>query len=130
MRANKSDAAEKVHEYAEEVRLDLKGRWEALPLQSQKMLMLSAAGGFILGLLLGLAAPRKCAALVTAMLGGGAVLACGYWLLNAMNPDLAAKVHMGPIGIAITWVAVALVGVLVQWQGGAKVPVKAAVAAA
>ncbi|XVJ58559.1 MAG: hypothetical protein HEQ23_03815 [Tepidisphaera sp.] len=130
LRANKSDAAERVHEYAEEVRLDLKGRWEALPVQSRKMLMLSAAGGFILGLLLGLAAPKKCAALVTAMLGGGAVIVCGYWLLNAMNPELASKVQMGAIGIAITWAAVTIVGVLVQWQGGAKVPAKAAAPAA
>jgi len=130
LRLSKGDAAEKVHGYAEELRQDIKGRWDALPTQSQKMLLLAAAGGFILGLLLGLAAPQKCASLVTAMLGGGAVIACGYWLLDAMNPELASKVQMGPIGIAITWVAVALVGVMVQWQGGAKVPVKQVAAAA
>ena len=66
---------------------------------------------------------------MTSLFGGGAVLASGYLLLNAMNPELAQKVHMGPVGVAITWGAVALVGLMVQWQGGGKPAAKAAPAA-
>jgi hypothetical protein len=120
LRLSKGDAAEKVHTYAEEIREDLKGRWDALPGQSRRLLLLCAGGGFVLGLLIGLAAPNKSASFVTSMLGGGAVIACGFWLLNAMNPELAAKLQLGPVGIAVTWAAVTVVGLLVQWQGGGK----------
>lgn len=128
LRESKGESAEKVHVYAEELREELKAKWETLPAQSRKLLGLSAAGGFVLGLLLGLAAPKKCAMLVTAMFGGGAVLASGYWLMNAMNPELAQKVQMGPMGVAIVWVAVSLVGMMVQWQGGGKPAPKPAAA--
>lgn len=130
LRLSNGESAEKVHTYAEELRQELKAKWETLPPQSQRLLVLAGGGGFVMGLLIGLAAPKKAAALVTSLFGGGAVLASGYWLLNAMNPELAQKVHMGPVGVAITWAAVALVGLMVQWQGGAKPAAKAAPAPA
>jgi hypothetical protein len=130
LRAHNGESAEKVHTYAEELRQDLRAKWETLPYTSRKLLVLSAGGGFITGLLIGLAAPKKAAALVTSLFGGGAVLASGYWLLSAMNPEMAQKVQMGPRGVAITWAAVTLVGLMVQWQGGGKPAAKPAAAPA
>jgi len=131
--ADKSASAEnarRIQTYAEEVRESLRVRWQVLPNESKRLILLCAGGGFILGLLLGLAAPVKCAGLVTSLLGSASVLASGAWLVTAMNPDLAARLtptpdHF-PLVAGIAWGALALIGLGVQWQSSGPPSAKAA----
>lgn len=131
--ADKSAGAEnarKIQTYAEEVRENIRARWQVLPQESKKMILLCAGGGFMLGLLLGLAAPVKLAALVTSLLGSAAVLIAGSWLVNAMNPELAAKLTPSPerfpLVAGCAWAALTIVGLGVQWQSGGKPAAKPA----
>lgn len=123
--ADKSASAEnarRIQTYAEEVRESVRARWQVLPPESKKLILLCAGGGFMLGLLLGLAAPVKCAGLVTSLLGSAAILMSGAWLLSAMNPELAARLtpmpERFPIVAGIAWGCLALIGLGVQWQSG------------
>lgn len=117
-----AENARRIQTYAEEVRESVRARWQVLPAESKKLILLCAGGGFMLGLLLGLAAPVKCAGFVTSLLGSAAVLVSGAWLLTAMNPELAARLtptpERFPLFAGIAWGLLALIGLGVQWQSG------------
>lgn len=122
LRALTGDQAGKIHVFAERAFEHLKAWWAATPEQSRQTLLLALGGGLVLGVLLGLAAPKKSAMLVTALAGSGAMLACGVWLLNATSPDLASKIPWTPIVTASVWGGLVLLGLGVQWQHDEKPP--------
>lgn len=118
VKADPTDQAGKVREFVDEHRAQIRARWDAMPAQSRMMLMSCAGGGLVLGVLIGLAAPKKSATLVTSLAGSAAVMGFGYWLLHAMNAELAEKVPQSPIVVGGIWAVLTLIGLGVQSQSG------------
>ncbi len=116
VKADPTDQAGKVRAFVDEHRVELKAKWDTLPTQSRTMLLACTGGGLVLGVLIGLAAPKKSATLVTSLAGSAAVMGFGYWLLHAMNAELAEKIPQSPIVVGGIWAVLALVGLGVQSQ--------------
>ena len=109
----------------------LKASWSGLADGQKHTAMLGAAGGFLVGFLLGLALPNPAAALQTALVG--AFLLCGGTLLllqrhaglfrgaaepaTDASPVAAASAPAGvdPRVLLLTVALVTLVGLLLQW---------------
>lgn len=72
--------------------------------------LLGAAGG----LLLGLAAPRRSASIVSAMAGSAVWLASAVWLIHAIEMPGREMLDRSPIAWVTVWLAVALVGMVLQ----------------
>ncbi|QOJ00021.1 MAG: hypothetical protein HRU70_05770 [Phycisphaeraceae bacterium] len=122
------EAASRLQEFTQRTREQAQAWWDQLPDRSRSFLLAALAGGFVLGLLVGLAAPGTTSELITALAGGGVVLASGGWLLSALSPDLASRVTLSPDLVAAVWLLVAAAGFWVQWQGEPAKPQRPAAA--
>lgn len=90
--------------------------WERLPEQSQLVVALSAALGAAVGALSGMAAPKRAAGAVTAMLGAAIWLPCAIWLANVKDvPGRDFLMERGPVGYAVIWLGVSALGIMLQW---------------
>ncbi len=104
------------------------GYWEAMPERSRLMVLASTVGSLAFGLLLGLIAPQRASAVVTASLGSGLWLYCFAWLSAAENAPWASSLDLGARGWAIAWAVTAAVGFgaqLLLWSGKKKKPKEA-----
>jgi len=100
---------------------DRAGRvWSSLPARARYNLSAAALAGAVLGLVIGVLAPRKSAALVTAALGAGLMLFAAVGLINTLEADhTAAKLlavfnQRGPAAWLIAWSALAFLGLAIQ----------------
>lgn len=94
--------------------------WSGLPARARYNLSAAALAGAVLGLVIGVLAPRKSAALVTAALGAGLMLFAAVGLINTLEADhTAAKLlavfnQRGPAAWLIAWSALAFLGLAIQ----------------
>jgi hypothetical protein len=99
------------------------GYWNAMPERSRLMVLASTVGSLMFGLLLGLVAPERASAVVTASLGSGLWLYCFAWLSAAENAPWTGSLDLGARGWAIAWAVTAAVGFAAQlllWSGKKK----------
>lgn len=91
--------------------------WDATP-QPQRMWMIgSGVIGCGLGVLAGLALPGWAAAAVTSLVGAAVWLPAAAWLAHAFYLPGRENVTLAPVGWAVVWVVVAVIGMAVQTQG-------------
>jgi hypothetical protein len=99
----------------ESIRAEFKARWEAADPGVRRSVVLSAASGAILGLLIGLSLPGVAASILTAMVGAGVAL-FSFW-------SIATSLQGGPppwlprtAGVwVIVWAAMSVIGIALQW---------------
>lgn len=121
-------AATRTREFVNTSSDDVRAMWSNLPDRGR---LIVAGAGFasgVLGLLLGLFAPKKAAGAVTAMLGAAAWLAGGVWLLRAFNVR-PAWLDQSPTNWLIIGAVASALGVMIQWRRKKNVPASPAPAA-
>lgn len=112
-------AATRTRDFVKSTSDDAKGIWSELPDQSKLIVAAVGLASAIGGVLLGLFAPKKAAAAVTAMLGTCVVLFSGVWLLRAMNVQ-GSWLDQSPTGWLVIGGVFAAVGLAIQSRGKAK----------
>lgn len=99
---------------------DLEARWASMPIRSRSGIVGGALSAGVLGLLLGFLAPKRSAALITAILGAGLTLASGGFLINVFSADLPTSVtgvlNAEPKHWLVAWGSLSLLGVAAQWH--------------
>lgn len=94
--------------------------WSSLPDRARHNLAAAALAGAVLGLVIGVLAPRKSAALVTASLGAGLMLFAAASLIGTLGPDhTAARLlslfnQRGPGAWLAAWGGLAFLGLAIQ----------------
>lgn len=100
--------------------------WNALPDRARHNLAAAALAGAVLGLVIGILAPKKSAALVTASLGAGLMLAAAALLIRTLEPGHAARNLLalldqrGPGAWLAVWGVLAVLGLAIQGRRGRK----------
>lgn len=93
-------------------------RWAGLPEAHRGLLKVLAGIGGALGLVFGIASPRRAAALVTGLVGAALWIPAVNWLwsgvLGLARPEW---LMLGTAGWVIVWGGVGLIGAGVQWSG-------------
>lgn len=112
-------AATRTRDFVHGTTDDAKAIWSDLPDQSKLIVAAVGLGSAIGGVLLGLLAPKKAAAAVTAMLGTAVVLFSGVWLLRALNVQ-GSWLEQSPTGWLIIGGVFAALGLGIQSRRGAK----------
>jgi hypothetical protein len=92
----------------------LAGQWSALEENARLIVLGTTLGALMFGLILGLAAPERASAVVTAALGSGLWLYCFAWLSVEEGAPWAGSLDLGARGWAIAWAVAAAVGVGAQ----------------
>jgi len=88
----------------------LAAHWAGLEETSRLIVLGSTLGALMFGLVLGLAAPERASAVVTAALGSALWLYCFAWLSVEEGAPWADSLEIGARGWAIAWAATAAVG--------------------
>ena len=88
----------------------LAAHWAGLEETSRLIVLGSTLGALMFGLVLGLAAPERASAVVTAALGSALWLYCFAWLSVEEGAPWAGSLEIGARGWAIAWAATAAVG--------------------
>jgi len=97
---------------------ELDAQWQGLDTRDQAVLALSAIGGGLLGVLLGLVMPVWASGAVSALLGPAVWLPCGVWLADAFSvPGRAIFAGRTPVEWLVIWGVLAAIGLVVQWTG-------------
>ena len=111
-----------------------RARWSELPVGARRTVIVGAAGGFVVGLLLGLALPNLSAAFQTSLVGaclltGGSLLLLQRHLGlfrgaggggepgsgSGLNPGVDPGVGVDPRALLLAVGVVTLIGLLLQW---------------
>lgn len=96
-------------------------RWHSEPPQVRTFLAATAAGGAFIGVVLGAWMPQASAAILTSLLGGAFTLVGALPFLARFSDRFAGPIP--PIAWILFWLALALVGWLVQtWRGDPDAP--------
>lgn len=88
--------------------------WNELEPEEQRTIVAAGAIGALAGLAVGVIFPTVAMAVLTAGLGGAAMLGAGSSLASMMNPEWRASMPESPIAWAAIWVSVSLLGVVLQ----------------
>lgn len=91
--------------------------WEGTPQPHRMWLIGSGVIGAGVGVLAGLALPGWAAAAVTSLVGAAVWLPAAAWLMHAFYLPGREHVTLAPVGWAVVWVVVAVIGIAVQTQG-------------
>ena len=91
--------------------------WDPLSTSDRALLTASGLAGIVAGLALGVLAPKKSTALVTAFAGAGMWLPATYFLSQALTVPGRALLERTPIEWLVIWFGVALTGLFIQWRG-------------
>ncbi|MCA9310762.1 MAG: hypothetical protein KDA21_06120 [Phycisphaerales bacterium] len=92
-----------------------KAWWAAQPGAARFALVASVVGGALAGFALGLAVPRKGAAVVTSFGGAAIWMPAAVWLLCATPIPLEGALPAIPAAWLIAWVVISVVGTWIQW---------------
>jgi hypothetical protein len=84
--------------------------WASLADESKLIVLGSSLGALMIGLILGLAAPERASAIVTAALGSGLWLYCFAWLSVSESAPWVGSLDLGARGWAVVWAVTALIG--------------------
>lgn len=93
----------------------LKAWWQDLMPSIRAVIYAAALAGGVLGLLIGLIAPKMAASFETALVGGLLLLLPGRELIIAHAPDVAGYLPQSPRGLVIWLGLITLLGFLLQW---------------
>ncbi len=88
----------------------LRSHWAGLANDAKLIVLGSTLGALMFGLILGLAAPERASAVVTAALGSGLWLYCFAWLSVSESAPWVSSLDFGARGWALVWAVTALVG--------------------
>lgn len=113
-RAMLHTAAGQTRQFVERLARQTRSLWDDLSPREQAVLVGGTLVGGIVGLLVGLVMPRKSAAIVTAMAGAALWLASTTWLAHAAQVPGRELLHRSPLAWAGIWLAVSVLGVVVQ----------------
>jgi hypothetical protein len=96
---------------------DIYEAWKNLPAHEQMVLGVSGLGAAAAGFVLGLVAPKRSAAVATALFGSALWMGCGVWLLEAVNAPGHEHLHPGAAVWLPIWITLAAIGCAVQVVG-------------
>ena len=91
--------------------------WDPLEAGDKMLLTSSGLAGFVAGLALGVFAPKKTTALVTAFAGAGMWLPALYFLSQSLDLPGKAMFERTPIEWLAIWLVISMTGLFIQWQG-------------
>ena len=91
--------------------------WDPLEAGDKMLLTSSGLAGFVGGLALGVFAPKKTTALVTAFAGAGMWLPALYFLSQSLDLPGKAMFERKPIEWLAIWLVISMTGLFIQWQG-------------
>jgi hypothetical protein len=118
--AGKTKAAERVRVFVGGFTDELARYWNALAKDTRMTLFWSGVLGGLLGFALGLVLPKRAAAVVTSVLGGGLVIIAGSWFafsygirLPGGSPENGGV--PSPRFVAVMWGMLTAVGIGLQW---------------
>lgn len=96
-----------------------RSRWERLEEKGRARVLAGAGLGGVLGLLLGGLAPRRSSAIVTALLGSGVLLGGSWSLMHSLAIPGRELFTQGLVVNVVVWLALAAVGLAIQWPSRA-----------
>lgn len=91
--------------------------WDPLDGGDKMLLTSSGLAGLVAGLALGVFAPRKTTALVTAFAGAGMWLPALYFLSQSLDLPGKAMFERTPVEWLAIWLVLSMTGLFIQWQG-------------
>lgn len=91
--------------------------WDPLTSRDRALITATGLAGIVGGLALGVFAPRKTTAFVTAFAGAGMWLPSLYFLSQSLELPGKALLERMPIEWLVIWLVVSLTGVMIQWRG-------------
>lgn len=91
--------------------------WDPLEGGDKMLLTSSGLAGFVAGLALGVFAPKKTTALVTAFAGAGMWLPALYFLSQSLDLPGKAMFERTPVEWLAIWLVLSMTGLFIQWQG-------------
>lgn len=109
------DAAERSKAFLKEVTEKLRADYEARPGRDRLVILSGTLAGLGLGLLLGVAMPKRSSALVTSLAGSALWLAAGVALVRATTDPTPGFVNQPPLVWAVVWGVAAVAGMAIQF---------------
>lgn len=91
--------------------------WDPLDGGDKMLLTSSGLAGLVAGLALGVFAPRKTTALVTAFAGAGMWLPALFFLSQSLDLPGKAMFERTPVEWLAIWLVLSMTGLFIQWQG-------------
>ena len=112
-----ADATDKVAAFLSELWHLTKQTWANLPRSYQSTLALTTLLGAALGSLAGLWLPNRAASIVTALFGAAVWIPAALWLCSAARFVFTDRlVTMSARQWLITWAAIGILGMIIQWR--------------
>lgn len=109
------DAAERSKAFLQGVSARIQADYEARPARDKLVILSSTLAGLAVGLLMGVAMPKRSSALVTSLMGSALWLAAAVALVRANTDPDPAYLNQPPLTWAIVWTIAAILGMVVQF---------------
>ena len=109
------DAAERSKAYLKQVSDAIKADYERRPARDKLIILSSTVAGLALGLLMGVAMPKRSSALVTALFGSALWLGAGVALIRANADPDPGFITQPPVTWAVVWAIAAVAGMAIQF---------------
>lgn len=103
--------------FTRDLATDLQPLWDDMPVRSRLLLAGSYIGGFLIGLFVGIAAPRRAAAATTAFLGPAIWLPSAVFAIDQLQLTHDAWLPTRPLHWLGIWGGAVVIGLFVQWTG-------------
>lgn len=112
--ADAADLATTVRAFVDDLSADIVERWDAMTPRARLILFGGTLMGWMLGLAIGLAAPKSTSAAVTACLGSALWMFCGVTLAQAHNLAVPPALADRPLLWAGAWLVASIAGIVIQ----------------
>ena len=109
------DATERSKAFLKDVSERLRSDYDRRPDRDKLIILSSTLAGLALGLLIGVAMPKKSSALVTSLAGSALWLSAGVALLRSGVEEPPEMLNQPPLVWAVVWGVVAVAGMAVQF---------------
>lgn len=109
------DAAERSRAFVAGVADKVRADYERRPDRDKLVILSSTLAGLAVGLLIGVAMPRRSSALITSLAGSALWLAAGVALIRANADPAPAFISQPPLVWAVVWALTATAGMAVQF---------------
>ena len=110
-------ASARTRAFLKELWLEISAAWSNLSPGHRLAISGSCMFGAVSGLLIGLVAPVRASAVVTAMLGAAVWLPSVSWLAHALNVPGKGMLDRGAMGWLVIWIVISLIGTVFQFTG-------------
>lgn len=108
------DHAARARTFADEMSRRGRAAWDSVGVRERLVLTGGSLAGAVVGVLFGLAMPRRSAAMVTSLFGASIVLASAVWLAGATDAPAKEALELQPGGIGIALGIATIIGMMVQ----------------